>query len=301
MAPDNKKSKAYTYTLCRVCNSKGVKGSPMVICIKCKKHVHTKNICAIIFDATNMQYMCLLCKIVRRSIQSDTINPRRSAHRVSTPLTTISYTSSRRNTGRDSKTHTTVQPAPQTTVSATDQPGNMELTKLLKNLEAQLEKMKNSVQDLEIKCANNNTAILFLKQDNQRLSNLLTNYHTDIHDTSTSLGILHYPSNTVSSNDQRINNNFNQIDHTILNNNNSNLNLHDKNNFLHNNNCNNKLSTLVHTNAIINISNHCDITNLSNIDSSDNNTSHNNFKINIDNGTKTSHKKFCAYKLCFPC
>ena len=153
--------------------------------------------------------------------------------------------------------------------------------------------MNNSVQDLEIKCANNNTAILFLKQENQRLSNLLTNYHTDIHDTSTSLGMSHHPGSTVSSNDQRSNNNFNKIDYNILNNNNSNLNLYDNSNFLHNNNCNSKLNTLVNLNAITNINNHCDTINISKIDTSDNNTSHNNFKINptlqIDNGTNISH------------
>ena len=168
----NGKKSSRNYTLCRVCNTKGVKGSPMVTCFKCTKQVHSKNSCATIFDSNNMQYICVLCKVAQRrsNQQNSSINERRSASQAVTPPTTTSTQLSRRISGRDlqaQKTNsTTVLPVPQITDHDTVSPEFNVLTTSIRNFEAQLGEINKLVKELETKCNINLSEILKLKKEN---------------------------------------------------------------------------------------------------------------------------------------
>ena len=238
----NSKQKNRTYTLCRVYNTKGVKGSPMVICNNCTMQVHSKNSCAQLLNTDSKQYICTLCKMKQRRCNqhATTNNARRSAH-INTPPTAATSQSSRRSLGRDSQKLTpafsTVKPPLQTSTLTTVLPGHEDLAANVRVLEAHINKLNIANKDLEIMCANNTTAITVLKQENQRLLGIITEAQLRCRTSHTSHSTSTPSSSALSSSRQSSITNSYDIDHNKFNNN---------NNLLNNINCTN---TLVHFNT----------------------------------------------------
>ena len=79
--------------------------------------------------------------------------------------------------------------------------------------------MSNSLKNLQITCANNSTAIAFLKQENQRLSDIIKNSRTGNNIPSSSPDPSHQSRNAACSSISQCSNNnpnFQQIDLTAL-------------------------------------------------------------------------------------
>ena len=188
------------YRLCRVCNLKGRKANPLVNCTKCLKHVHTNNSCSSNLNSSknlnsntaDKSYLCNMCKVLKRMssssaapttqfssrccIQSNNTNSgRSSASQVTTPVPATQHIN-RRTLGSDSCPTTNKTKYNESTCNIPSH----------NNLQQQIDKIKSTLEEMQIQCTNNNILLNFLKQENQRLTRLVYNLQ-NAHYSSTPL------------------------------------------------------------------------------------------------------------------
>ena len=243
----NKRTRVYK--LCRICNLQGKKGNALAICTLCTKHVHSNNSCSTRLNNNNnnsdnteenYQVICNICKAKRksgkimapttstanhRSIQLTSITRRSgSAPRGTTPSLASKH-SSRRTIGSG------LSPTKQNSSSSTctcNIPAHLDL-------QQQIDKINETINELNITLANNNTTVNFLKQENQRLAGYiyeLQNFHCS---SSLNSEIFQNRQVNIPSQSSKYNNLVNFNNNTLFNN--KNLNLTSNNN----NNCNDNL------------------------------------------------------------
>ena len=288
---------ARVYKLCKVCNLRGKKGQPMVMCFSCQKHVHLTKNCSVSLSTNNnvienniidnkknigtynnIQVICTLCKAKRKSANlTPSTTPSNTSRRSGQSNIVISRGahSSQVTTPSCALIHTT-----NTTVRSTGRgksltsAENKYICKIPSHTDFQqnLDKLNRGLEELKILCANNNTQVNFLKAENKRLTELVYNLQAKLDSTkiSTSLTQDFSAGITGQSSSTHTNKLYNNIysHNTCINNkvNSNNLNLKINSNNLNSNdiaitNNNNSLTCqLINTNYFSNTS-HSNINN----------------------------------------
>ena len=258
------------YKLCCTCNLQGKKGNALVICTICTNNIHTSNSCSSKINTSNTaneeeKYICNKCKAKRKSVNAKTpttyITSRRSnqtstttSGRVSnardtTPTLTSQHSKGRANGSGElfTKLNTQCTTAHQDLQQQIDKLKPTCEATITKNLQMELEKLNNLLQDLQIICSNNSTTINFLKQENTRLHNMIKNQQTCNHYLTSNSNSLYQQSiiDSSSSQSSNYNNNVNFNKYNNHNINHSNNNPFNKNNsnliFNNNNSCKDNL------------------------------------------------------------
>ena len=140
--------------------------------------MHSSNSCSINtkINIENAQYTCTTCKAKRKSLQAPTISNtgRRSGQ-------TNNIHSGRGSASQSTTPSLNTIHVPRRMHGSGSSPSSMN-SKCSKSicsipshsdLQKQIEKITNSLDELKILCTNNNTAIIFLKQENSRLTDLI--------------------------------------------------------------------------------------------------------------------------------
>ena len=211
------------YKLCRVCNSQGKRGNPLVSCTSCSKYGHTSLSCSSSLNLNcnktvnidnaddnnkKQQFLCNMCKVQKRlssnltvsitqainrrsSQSSNVVKGRGSTSQITTPpLTTQHITGRAVGSGTSSSTANTKDKE-----NICGVPSHV-------NLQQQIDKIKSTLDELQIQFCNNNTLLNHLKQENQRLTGLvndLQNAHYSVNSIESSHPLSTQPINQHSS------------------------------------------------------------------------------------------------------
>ena len=189
MAPRSENSNTTSsrnYKLCRVCNSRGKRGNPLVICTSCTKHVHSSHSCSSNVYAncskvpdkdSNIQFKCNMCKVQKRMSSGSNVSTTQTVHTINSRRGSSQKTISFLNDQHIRKPATGNR-AQHTTAN------NKSINELCNNsshahIQQQIDKIMSSVDELHLQLVNNNVLLNHLKQENIRPNGLVLNLQNE--------------------------------------------------------------------------------------------------------------------------
>ena len=167
--------KERNYKLCSVCKFKGKKGNPLVICTTCDQKVQTSNCCSH-KNSNTAQYLCTTCKVKRKSFNAPTlINSARRTGQLNN-IYSGRGSASHKTTPSNSTQHNTRRTLGSGSSPSVDNKKCINNTYSISShidLQNQIDKINSSLDEIKIICSNNINTINLLKQENQRLTELI--------------------------------------------------------------------------------------------------------------------------------
>ena len=298
---DNSTANTYIKKKCRICNQKGKRGNKLITCVSCGQDVHCKICSSKYINTKNInsnsnvdsvdEYVCTYCKAKRKSgsipppsssgpsgnssQSKNAVSGRGSLSSTVTPLVSNTCTL-KRNKVRD------IPPTSDIAI-ATSKDAICNIPSHL-DIQRQIDKINDTIHELNVLYTNNNMQVIYLKQENQRLTELiysLQNQVTASANTSTSVF-----QNPMAINIPKTDAGSSAPESSIFN-----YNLSKNNEFItnfSNNNICSSLNNINNNNVNTNLSNNFDKTNNTSIHYNNNLLSSHNF--NNNNNNYFSHK-----------